>query len=695
MIKKDFPLLAASASDGRDLVYLDSAATSHKPWPVLDAMSDFYARNNANVHRAAYDLGRRATEMYEASRDAVAAFIGAPARDEIVFTKNTTEALNIVAGALAWADAPYRLESGDQILVTEMEHHSNLIPWRLLAERTGARLCHLGITDGGRLDLSRLAEQITPRTKVIAVGHASNSLGTINPIGPIAERAAQVGALVVVDAAQSVPHVGIDVGTLGADFVAFSGHKMCGPTGIGVLWGRTELLEALPPFLSGGSTIESISMDDLVFAAPPYKFEAGTPPIAEAVGLGAAIGYLRDIGLDDITDHTRALTEYALQELAEVPGTRLVGPSGAVDRGPVISFVLDDVPVERVRTALDQAGVAVRSGNHCAQLACLRFGVPATVRASFYLYNTPADIDVLSSELRTIAPRTPRTVRQTTGKEPVMPSTTTSNWGATFASADVDHVRSYQDVLVPALFHPWGCLLTGMLDPAEGSDCLDIGTGPGTVARIMAANAGPSGSVVGTDINSAMLALAAEQPPVQGAPIEYVESGAAPLDVPDAAFDIVTAQHVLQFVPDRPAALAEIRRALRPGGRLGVMTWLGLDDNPLFQALHQAVAALLGDEPAARFAEPWTLEPDMVAQTVEDAGFTDVTTHLRRMPITIPGGAPDLCRVFDFSAVRADVAALAPRLRTALHAVVASFSDTAGDASIHAHTAANVILARG
>jgi cysteine desulfurase / selenocysteine lyase len=404
-IRKDFPVLDRVTPDGLPLVYLDSANTSQKPQQVIDAMVDFYSRHNANVARAMHMLGQESTELFEGARDKVAAFIGAPSRDEVVFTKNSSEALNLVANVLAFAgqaDQPHGLRPGDEVVITEMEHHSNIVPWQLVTQRTGATLRWFNVDDDGRLDLSQLDEIVNERTKVVSLVHVSNALGTLNPVELIAKRAHEVGALVVVDASQSVPQMPVDVSRLGADFVAFTGHKMCGPTGIGVLWGRYDLLATLPPFLGGGEMIEVVEMTGSTYAAPPHRFEAGTPPIAQAVGLGAAVDYLSAIGMDKVADHERAITGYALDRLTEIPGVRVIGPATSEMRGGAISLVVDGVHPHDVSQVLDARGVAVRAGHHCARPVCQRFGVAATTRASFYLYTTPQEIDALIDGLHEV-----------------------------------------------------------------------------------------------------------------------------------------------------------------------------------------------------------------------------------------------------------------------------------------------------
>jgi cysteine desulfurase / selenocysteine lyase len=401
-VRKDFPILERRLPGDRPLVYLDSAATSQKPRAVLEALDDYYALHNANVHRGIHVLAEEATALYEGARDKVAAFVGAPGRDEVVFTKNSTEALNLVANVLAWAPKPYRVGPGDEIIITEMEHHSNIVPWQLLGERTGATLRWFGITDEGRLDLSNLDDLITERTKVVSFVYVSNILGTVNPVTQITRRAREVGALSVVDASQAVPQLPVDVAALGADFVAFTGHKMCGPTGIGVLWGRRELLDALPPFLGGGEMIADVRMSGSTYAALPHKYEAGTPPIAQAVGLGAAVDYLSALGMDAVAAHERAITSYALERLREIDGLTIVGPDTMVDRGGAVSFSVGSLHPHDVGQVLDEQGIAVRVGHHCAKPVCTRFGVPATTRASFYVYSSPEDVDALVGGLQQV-----------------------------------------------------------------------------------------------------------------------------------------------------------------------------------------------------------------------------------------------------------------------------------------------------
>jgi len=403
VIRKDFPILGRTLAGGYPLVYLDSANTSQKPQVVIDTMVDHLERHNANVARAMHQLGAESSEAFEDARDKVAAFINAPSRDEVLFTKNASEALNLVANTLAWARGDWSsgvgsVGAGDEVVITEMEHHSNIVPWQLLTERTGATLRWFGLTDDGRLDLSNIDDLITERTKVVSLTWVSNMLGTINPVEDIARRAHEVGAIVVVDASQAAPQLPIDLGVLaaaGVDFLAFTGHKVVGPTGIGVLWGRRELLEQLPPFLGGGEMIETVAMQRSTFAGIPHKFEAGTPPIVEAVGLGAAVDYLRHVGMEHIAAHERAITGYALEGLTTVPGLRVMGPLDAALRGGAISFEIDGVHPHDVAQVLDSRGIAVRAGHHCAKPAHARFGVQSSTRMSSYLYTTPGEIDAL------------------------------------------------------------------------------------------------------------------------------------------------------------------------------------------------------------------------------------------------------------------------------------------------------------
>lgn len=395
-LRKDFPILERTMDSGARLVYLDSGATTQKPLHVLDAERDFYLTHNAAVHRGAHQLAGEATEAYENARHTVARFVGAR-DDEIVFTKNTTEGINLVAYALGNAG---RIGPGDRIVVTEMEHHANLVPWQQLAERTGATLDWFGLTDEGRLDLTRIDELLDERTKILAVAHQSNVLGTINPVRQLADRAHEFGTLVVVDGAQSVPHRPVDVRESGADFLAFSGHTMLGPNGVGVLWGRRELLAGLPPFLTGGSMIEVVEMDRTTFLPPPQRFEAGVPMTSQAVGLAAAVEYLEALGMEEVAAHEDRLTARTLELLQEIPGVRIVGPRDLTDRGSAVSFTVDGIHPHDVGQILDARGVAVRVGHHCARPIVRRYGIPATTRASFYVYNTPAEVDALVEGIR-------------------------------------------------------------------------------------------------------------------------------------------------------------------------------------------------------------------------------------------------------------------------------------------------------
>jgi len=413
-IRADFPILSRTVRDGRPLVYLDSGATSQKPRAVLDAERDFYEKHNAAVHRGAHQLAEEATDAYESARATVARFIGA-SPEQLVFTKNATEAINLVAYAFSNAAAPgamvgadpavaerLRLQAGDEILVTEMEHHANLVPWQELARRTGATLRWIGVTDDGRLDLGRLDELLTPRTKVLAFTHVSNVLGTVNPVAMLAERARTVGALTVLDACQAVPHLEVDVEFLGVDFLAFSGHKMLGPMGIGVLWGRAEMLRAMPPFITGGSMIELVRMEGSTYAAPPQRFEAGVPMAAQAVGLAAAVDYLCALGMSRVSAHEHALADRLLGGLAERAWVKVVGPPDLSQRGATVAFAVDGVHPHDVGQILDDAGVAVRVGHHCAWPLHRRFGLAATTRASFAAYNTMDEVDVLLAALDTV-----------------------------------------------------------------------------------------------------------------------------------------------------------------------------------------------------------------------------------------------------------------------------------------------------
>ena len=397
-IAKDFPILDRTIRDGKRLIYLDSGATSQKPNVVIDAESDFYRLHNAAVHRGAHQLAEEATDAYEGARNIVANFLNAHV-DEVVFTKSATESLNLVSYAMGNA-APgnrFHLKSGDSIVITEMEHHANLIPWQQLAARTGAQLKWFSVTEEGRLDLSNIDSLIDSSTKVVALTHQSNVLGTINPLEAITRRAHQVGAVVVLDACQSVPHMPVDVKALDIDFLAFSGHKAVGPTGIGIFWGRTELLAELPPFLTGGSMIENVTMESATWAQAPKKFEAGVPNMAQGVGLGAALTYLTKIGMENIHRHEIELTSYLLKGLSQINDLRIIGPKTTELRGGAVSFTLGDIHPHDLGQYLDSQGIAVRTGHHCAWPLTRKLGVPATTRASVYLYNTIEDLDALIS----------------------------------------------------------------------------------------------------------------------------------------------------------------------------------------------------------------------------------------------------------------------------------------------------------
>jgi cysteine desulfurase/selenocysteine lyase len=402
VVRKDFPILERRVHGDKPLVYLDSANTSQKPRRVIEALSDFYANHNANIHRAVYELAAEATEAYEGARTKAAAFIGAPGGSrEVIFTKSCTEATNLVARA--WGGA--NLREGDEIVVTEMEHHSNLIPWQQAASASGARIVPFPVTDDGHLDMDALERVITDRTKMVAITGMSNVLGTIPPVREVAEAAHAVGAVVLCDGAQRTPHVPTNVADLGCDFYAFTGHKMCGPTGSGGLWARAEILEEMPPFLGGGEMILEVWMDHATYNEIPYKFEAGTQPFAQAVGLGAAIDYLNELGMDEVRAHEIEITGYALKRLAEIDGLRIFGPTDPAERGAVISFWTDDVHPHDLATIIDGEGICVRAGHHCAQPLMRRYGVPATTRASFYVYNTHDDVDALVTAIDTARSR--------------------------------------------------------------------------------------------------------------------------------------------------------------------------------------------------------------------------------------------------------------------------------------------------
>ena len=395
-IRKDFPIFMRTIRDGKKLIYLDSGATSQKPQVVIDAEIDFYTKHNAAAHRGAHQLAEEATELFEAARDTVADFLGAQSK-EIVFTKGATESLNLLAYSFSNAEPGSKFAIGPEhtIVVSEMEHHANLIPWQQLAKRSGATLKWFGVTSDGRLDESNIDTIITAQTKIVALTQQSNVLGTINNLDAIIKKAHSVGAIVIIDACQSVPHLPVNVKKLGADFLTFSGHKALGPTGVGVLWGRYELLNDLPPFLFGGSMIENVTMTDATWAEAPRKFEAGVPNMAQVVGLGAAIKYLQAIGLDEIHQHEENLTAYLLKEIQKIEGISIVGSVDSSQRGGTVSFTVAGIHPHDLGQFLDSAGIAVRTGHHCAWPLTRALGVPATTRASLYLYNDESDIDAL------------------------------------------------------------------------------------------------------------------------------------------------------------------------------------------------------------------------------------------------------------------------------------------------------------
>ncbi len=395
-LRREFPILNQSMN-GKTLAFLDSAASSQKPRRVIDCLEDYYRRYNANVHRGIYRLSEEATFAFERARGKVARFINAKSQREIVFVRNTTEAINLVARS--WGDASLR--EGDRILLSMMEHHSNLVPWQMLAQRTGAKLEFLPIDSEGRLALDNLDVQLAG-VRLVAITQQSNVLGTINPVAEIARRAHAAGALVLVDGAQSVPHMPVDVQALDIDFLAFSGHKMCGPTGIGVLWGRRAILEQMPPFLGGGSMIRVVGLHESTYADVPARFEAGTPAIAEAIALGEAIDFLQEIGMDRIYAHERELLGYALERLREVEGLRVYGPTTTEMRGGAVSFTLEGAHPHDIAAVLDGEGIAVRAGHHCAQPLHAYYNIPATTRASFYLYNLPEEVDRLVAALHKV-----------------------------------------------------------------------------------------------------------------------------------------------------------------------------------------------------------------------------------------------------------------------------------------------------
>ncbi len=396
-LRADFPVFERPARSGKPLAFLDSAASSQKPRAMIEALADAYGHHYANVHRGIYELSEDATARYEGARKRLASFIGAGSDRELIFVRNATEAINLVA--FAWGRA--NVGPGDLILSTEMEHHANLVPWQQLAAETGSTLEYVAISEDGRLDMDDLRRRLEGAPKLVAIGHVSNSLGTINPVAEIARLAHDAGAVVLVDAAQSVPHMPVSVAELGADFLAFSGHKMLGPSGIGGLWGRRALLDAMPPFMTGGSMISRVTLTGTTWNEVPWKFEAGTPAIAEAIGLAAAVNYLEGLGMANVREHERFLFEHAWAALAEIDGVRLLGPAHPDRHAAVISFVVDRIHPHDLATILDREGIAVRAGHHCAQPVMLHYDLPATTRASFYVYNDLDDVERLADAIRT------------------------------------------------------------------------------------------------------------------------------------------------------------------------------------------------------------------------------------------------------------------------------------------------------
>ncbi len=397
VLRADFPALHQDVS-GHPLVYFDNAATTQKPRAVLDALEHYYEHDNANVHRGIHELSRRATDAFEAARIRVASWVNAPNVSELVWTRGTTEGINLVAHAWGLSN----LRRGDEVVVSIMEHHSNLVPWQLVCGYTGAVLRHIDIDDDGRLRLDQLADLLSDKTKVVSIGHVSNSIGTVNPVREIVDLAKTVGALTVIDGAQGAPHLPVDVQEIGCDFYAFSGHKMCGPTGIGALWGRRELLESMAPYQGGGEMISVVEMEESTWAAVPHKFEAGTPNIAGAVGFAAAVEYLEDVGRGAIRSHELELTRYAMDRLGELPWIRIFGPPEPEARSGVVAFEVEGAHPHDVSTILDSEGIAIRAGHHCTQPLMRRLGVPATSRASFYVYNAESEVDRMISALHIV-----------------------------------------------------------------------------------------------------------------------------------------------------------------------------------------------------------------------------------------------------------------------------------------------------
>ena len=397
-VRTDFPILSQQVN-GKPLVYLDNAATSQKPQIVLDAMLHYYQADNANVHRGVHTLSARATEAYEGARDKIAAFVNAASRDEIVFTRNASEAINLVAYAWGLSE----LQKGDEIILSVMEHHSNLVPWQIIAQRTGAVLKHVPLTDTQELDMEAYQALVTDKTKIVAINHVSNTLGCINPVKEIVATAKKYGAKVLIDACQSVPHMPVDVQALGCDWLVASGHKMCGPTGAGFLYGKLDVLNAMPPFLGGGEMIQDVSLSSATYAELPHKFEAGTPAIAEAVTLGAAVDYLTQVGIERIANYEHTLTAYLYEQISQIEKVKLYGPKPNADgsgRAAIATFTVDGLHANDLSTLLDQSGIAIRSGHHCTQPLHQILGINSTARASLYFYNTPAEIDLFITALK-------------------------------------------------------------------------------------------------------------------------------------------------------------------------------------------------------------------------------------------------------------------------------------------------------
>jgi cysteine desulfurase / selenocysteine lyase len=397
-IRADFPILNIEVRPNLPLVYLDSAASSQKPTAVIEAMNHYYRAQNANVHRGIHYLSETATNTYEGARDKIATFINAPAREEIIFVRNATEAFNLVAAC--WGRA--NLRPGDEVLITAMEHHANIVPWQLITEQTGATLRHVPFTAVGQLDYDALEQLLTEKTKLFAFTAASNVFGTINPVPELVQKAHTVGAVVMVDGAQAVPHTAVDVQAWDCDFMAFSGHKMCGPTGVGILYGKRHLLETMPPYMGGGDMIRRVTLEKSTWNELPYKFEAGTPAIAEGIGLGAAVDYLTAVGMKNIHDHEQTITAYALEALQDVPGLTILGPLNAAQRGGLVAFTLAGTHPHDIAQLLDEDGIAVRAGHHCAMPLHQLLGINASARASFYLHTTHAEIDMLVQSLHRV-----------------------------------------------------------------------------------------------------------------------------------------------------------------------------------------------------------------------------------------------------------------------------------------------------